>query len=125
MLLFFFYYRYLHISSFLKAASTCCAFNTGVLDICLPYLCLSEMAHRWWIRKNPNVTFSHHSSVGQGVMTSCLRERMCGSRCFFLHKTIRGVSKITLDITYKQTLAQKKKVLTKPFESSVSCLFFS
>lgn len=99
------------------------AFLTSVCHICVY---LKRHADGGFAKTNdPNVTFSHHSSVGQGVMTSCLRERMCGSRCFFLHKTIRGVSKITLDITYKQTPAHKKKVLTEPFESSVSFLFFS
>lgn len=84
------------------------AFLTSVCHICV-----SLKRHtdgRFAKTNDPNVTFSHRSSVGRGVMTSCLRERMCGSRCFFLHKTIRGVSKITLDTTYKQTPAQKKNL---------------
>lgn len=89
------------------------AFLTSVCHICVY---LKRHTDGGFAKTNdPNITFTHHFSVGQGVMTSCLRERMCGSKCFFLHETIRGVSKITLDITYKQTPAQKKK-----FEQNLS-----
>lgn len=96
-----------HIPHLFKAASAYDFFRTWILGIYLTYLWfpgdyLKRYSDGALVTNDPNVTFTHHPSVIQwwGVMTSCLSQRTCRSKCCFLHKTINGVSDIAPDITY-------------------------